>query len=77
MNQPSSDGRRTGDSRDRFLARQIRDMDKGVIERSVDVCDTKDELSICDLRSSIASWRDNLELVNSLFDALPEEQNRI
>jgi hypothetical protein len=41
--------RRTCDSRDRFLSRQIGHMNEGIIEGCVNVGDTEDEFSLCDL----------------------------
>ena len=38
-----------GDARDRLLARQIGDMDEGVVEGCVDVGDTEDKLALSDL----------------------------
>jgi len=43
--------RRTSDSDNSFLARQIRDMDKGIIEGSEDVSNSKDKFSFPDLRT--------------------------
>ena len=40
---------RTSDARDGFLARQIGDMNKSIIERSVDVRNAEDKLALCDL----------------------------
>ena len=39
----------TGDTGDGLLARKIGDMNKGVVERRVDVCHAKDKLAIRDL----------------------------
>jgi hypothetical protein len=44
-------GRRTSDSDNSFLARQIGDMDKGIIERSEDMSNSKDKFSLPDLRT--------------------------
>ena len=44
-------GRLTGDTGDGFLARQIGDVDEGVVERGEDVSNTKDKLAISDLRA--------------------------
>lgn len=41
--------RRTSDTRDGLLARQIRDMDEGVVERGVDVGNPEDQLSLRNL----------------------------
>ena len=41
--------RRTGDTRNRLLARQISDMDEGVVERRIDMRNTEDELALSNL----------------------------
>lgn len=43
--------RRTSDTGDGFLARQIGDVDKGVVERGIDVGNTENEFSLSDLRT--------------------------
>ena len=42
-------GSRTSDTGDGLLARQIGDMDEGVVEGGVDVSDTEDELALSNL----------------------------
>ena len=39
----------TGDTRDGFFAGQIGDVNEGVVEGCVDMCDAEHELSFCDL----------------------------
>jgi hypothetical protein len=43
--------RRTSDTGDGFPTRQISDMDKGVVERGIDVGNAENELSLSDLRT--------------------------
>ena len=43
--------RRTSDTGNGFPTRQISDMDKGVVERGIDVGDAENELSLSDLRT--------------------------
>lgn len=42
---------RTGHTRDGFLAGEIGDMDEGVVEGGVDTSNTKDELTLSNLRA--------------------------
>jgi hypothetical protein len=41
----------TSDTGDGFFARKVSDMDEGVIERGVNVCNTEDKLSLGNLRT--------------------------
>jgi hypothetical protein len=41
----------TSDTGDSFFARKIGDMDEGVVERGINVCDTEDKLSLGNLRT--------------------------
>ena len=47
--QPDKSSVRTSDTGDGLLAGEIGDMDESVVERGVDVSDTKDELSLSNL----------------------------
>jgi hypothetical protein len=44
---------RTGDTGDGFLARQIRDMNEGIVEGRKDMSDSKDERSCVQSQSSV------------------------
>ena len=44
---------RTSDTGNSLLARQIRDVDEGIIEGSIDVSDTENELALSDLGTEL------------------------
>ena len=47
----------TGDTRDGFAARQIGDMDEGIVERGEDAGNAEDELALTDLGTKLCGVR--------------------